>query len=147
MAISFNIQSPHFYLRDRNKVRQWIQQVIQLQNKKVGDIGYLFCTDDHLLSVNQQYLKHDTYTDIITFDYVEADLISGDILISTDRISENAKKYGVPQSTELHRVIIHGILHLLGNADKSDSEAAIMRKKEDDALSLWNSMFRVEHNG
>ena len=88
--------------------------------------------------------RHDTYTDIITFDYVAADLISGDIFICIDRVGENASKFGVAFEEELHRVIIHGVLHLLGQGDKSESEAAEMRRQEEESLSLWNDMFHVE---
>ena len=118
--------------------------MILRKGKRVGNISYLFCDDEYLLGVNQQFLNHDTYTDIITFDYVVADLISGDIMISVDRVGENAVKFGVPFETELHRVIIHGVLHLLGQGDKSDIEAAEMRSQEENALALWNEMFPVE---
>ena len=99
-----------------------------------------------MLDVNQRYLNHDTYTDIITFDYAVADLISGDILISVDRVGENACLFGVPFEQEFHRVVIHGVLHLLGQGDKSDIEAIEMRSKEEEALSLWNEMFPVKHD-
>lgn len=110
----------------------------------VGNINYLFCDDDYLIQVNRQYLDHDTYTDIITFDYVTGGLVSGDILISAERVGENAVQFSVPFEQELHRVVVHGVLHLLGQGDKSDSEAAEMRRQEEEALALWNTMFRVE---
>ena len=118
--------------------------MIQLRGKRVGNISYLFCDDEYLLGVNQQYLNHDTYTDIITFDYVAADLISGDIMISIDRVGENASQFEVPFELELRRVIIHGVLHLLGQGDKSDDEATEMRRQEEESLALWNTMFPVE---
>lgn len=144
MSIRFSSQDIDFELPQAEKVKKWVSQVVQLKGKRVGNISYLFCDDEHLLGVNRQYLNHDTYTDIITFDYVVANLISGDIMISVDRVGENAEKFGVPFEQELHRVIIHGVLHLLGQGDKSESEAAEMRRQEDVALSLWNRMFPVE---
>lgn len=144
MAIRFAVQDIYFELFQAENVKKWISEVVQRRQKRVGNISYLFCDDEYLLGVNQQYLNHDTYTDIITFDYVAADLISGDIMISVDRVGENAEKFGVPFVQELHRVIIHGVLHLLGQGDKSDSEAAEMRRQEEEALALWNTMFPVE---
>lgn len=144
MSIRFASQNIDFELPQAEKVKKWVLQVVQLRGKRVGNISYLFCDDEHLLGVNQQFLNHDTYTDIITFDYVVADLISGDIMISVDRVGENAEKFGVPFEQELHRVVIHGVLHLLGQGDKSDTEAAEMRRQEEEALALWNTMFPVE---
>lgn len=144
MSIRFASQDIDFELLEAEKVKNWISKVIQLRGKKVGNISYLFCDDEYLLGVNQQYLNHDTYTDIITFDYVAADLISGDIMISIDRVGENASQFEVPFGQELHRVIIHGVLHLLGQGDKSDDEAAEMRRQEEESLALWNAMFPVE---
>lgn len=144
MSIRFASQNIDFELPQVEKVKKWVSQVVQLRGKRVGNISYLFCDDEHLLGVNQQFLNHDTYTDIITFDYVVADLISGDIMISVDRVGENAEKFGVPFEQELHRVVIHGVLHLLGQGDKSDTEAAEMRRQEEVALALWNTMFPVE---
>lgn len=144
MAIRFAVQDINFELFQAENVKKWISEVVQRRQKRVGNISYLFCDDEYLLGVNQQYLNHDTYTDIITFDYVAADLISGDIMISVDRVGENAEKFGVPFVQELHRVIIHGVLHLLGQGDKSDSEAAEMRRQEEEVLALWNTMFPVE---
>ncbi len=140
MAIYFSSENTHFDLKGKMKVKKWISDIIKAQHKKVGDISYLFCDDAYLIEVNRTYLNHDTYTDIITFDYVEGDLISGDIMISVERVEENAKLFNTTFDQELHRVIIHGVLHLLGQGDKSDAEAAQMRKKEEAALVLWNSM-------
>ena len=144
MSIRFASQDIDFELLEAEKVKNWISKVIQLRGKKVGNISYLFCDDEYLLGVNQQYLNHDTYTDIITFDYVAADLISGDIMISIDRVGENASQFEVPFELELRRVIIHGVLHLLGQGDKSDDEATEMRRQEEESLVLWNTMFPVE---
>ncbi len=140
MAIYFASENTNFDLKGKMKVKKWISEIIKAQGQKVGDISYLFCDDDYLIQVNREYLNHDTYTDIITFDYVEGNLVSGDIMISVERVKENAEKFNATFEQELHRVIIHGILHLLGQADKSDEDAAMMRKKEEDALVLWNSI-------
>ena len=136
MAITFSNNDIKFLLKDKTKLKKWITQVVEKQKKRVGNIGYLFCDDEYILQVNRDYLNHDTYTDIITFDYVEGDIISGDILISVDRVGENAKTFGCAFEHELHRVIIHGVLHLLGNKDKTDAEASAMRKKENQALKI-----------
>lgn len=140
MAITFSTQADSFCLEDEQKLIKWIKTIITSQGKKVGVISYLFCDDDYVLEANQSFLNHDTYTDIITFDYVEGDVISGDIMISVDRVKENATIFDVPFDRELHRVIIHGILHLLGQGDKTTFEAAQMRKREDDALELWKTV-------
>ena len=144
MAIRFSSQSGNFELSETQKVRQWVAEVIRRRGMTVGNINYLFCDDEYLLGVNQQYLQHDTYTDIITFDYVAGSLVSGDIIISVDRVEENAGKFGVPFEQELHRVIIHGVLHLLGQGDKSESEAAEMRRLEESALGLWEQLFHEQ---
>jgi rRNA maturation RNase YbeY len=140
MAIYFSSENIKFDLRGKLKVKRWITDLIKAQNKKVGDISYLFCDDAYLIEVNRTYLDHDTYTDIITFDYVEGDTISGDILISVEHVKENAQLFNTTFDQELHRVIIHGVLHLLGQGDKTEAEAAQMRKKEEAALALWNTM-------
>lgn len=144
MSIRFSSQIESFELSEAEKVKKWISEVVLRRGKKVGNISYLFCDDEYMIGVNRQYLDHDTYTDIITFDYVAADLISGDIFVCIDRIGENAAKFGVAFEEELHRVVIHGVLHLLGQGDKSDSEAAEMRRQEEESLALWNTMFHVE---
>ena len=137
MAIQFSFQT-NYPLKSRTKIKQWIKQVIETKGKKTGNITYIFCDDEYLLEVNKQYLQHDYYTDVITFDYVENDLISGDIFISTDRVRENALAFGSSETEELHRVIIHGALHLLGLKDKSEKEASQMRQAENEALELLN---------
>lgn len=144
MSIRFSSQIERFELFDAENVKKWISEVVLHRGKKVGNISYLFCDDEYMIGVNRQYLDHDTYTDIITFDYVVADLVSGDIFISVDRVGENAQQFGVPFEEELHRVIIHGVLHLLGQGDKSDREAAEMRRQEQECLNLWDDMFHKE---
>ena len=140
MAITFLNNEIKFLLKDKTKLKKWITEVVEKQKKRVGDIGYLFCDDEYILQVNREYLDHDTYTDIITFDYVEGDIISGDILISIDRVGENAKTFGCTFEHELHRVIIHGVLHLLGGKDKTPAEAEAMRKKENQALKIMENL-------
>ena len=113
----------------------WIKDAIANEQKILGEINYIFCDDDYLLEKNQTYLNHDTYTDIITFDYSEENSVSGDIFISIERLKENARKFAVPFDTELRRVMIHGVLHLIGYKDKSDKEKKLMREKEDSYLN------------
>ena len=140
MAIFFSTENIDFELADEPKVKKWILAVVGAQGKRVGNLNYLFCDDSYLINVNRTYLNHDTYTDIITFDYVESSVVSGDILISVERVRENAALFNSSFEQELQRVIIHGVLHLLGQADKSDEDAAEMRRKEELALALWNTI-------
>lgn len=146
MAIRFSVQSGDFELLEPGKLKKWLSEVIVRRGKSVGNINYLFCDDEYLLGVNRQYLNHDTYTDIITFDYVAGGLISGDIMISIERVGENAVKFGVPFEQELHRVAVHGVLHLLGQGDKTDEEAVEMRRQEEESLVLWDELFHEERN-
>jgi rRNA maturation RNase YbeY len=127
-----------FYIEDisglhlaKSNLRNWINSAIKEERKKVGDLNFIFCSDEYLLRINQQYLEHDYYTDIITFDYVSGSVISGDIFISVDRVKENAEIYKVSFEEELNRVIIHGVLHLLGFQDKETEHKKIMTEKED----------------
>jgi len=114
----------------------WLNELISLEGKKTGKINYIFCSDDGLLKVNQDYLQHDYYTDIITFDYVKGKNISADIFVSLPRIFDNAEKLAKNFNQEFHRVLAHGILHLCGYKDKSEEEIKIMRQKEDFYLKL-----------
>lgn len=120
----------------RRDVSAWIKKVAASHGKKVGEIAYIFCNDDKILEVNREYLQHDYYTDIITFDYTEGDIISGDLFISVDTVLSNSKQLGVQYEQELFRVIIHGILHLCGINDKGEGEREIMEREENTALSL-----------
>ena len=120
----------------KQATKNWIKLVAENYGKKIGDINYLFCTDEKILEVNNQYLSHDFYTDIITFDYSEGNNISGDIFISLDTVSTNSQKYNTDFMEELYRVIIHGILHLCGIDDKSEHEEKAMRKAENKALEM-----------
>ncbi len=118
------------------KTRNWIKEVAKSYGKSIGEINYLFCNDEKILELNNRYLAHDFYTDIITFDYSEGGIISGDIVISLETVRSNSERYETPFEEELHRVIIHGILHLCGIKDTSPDEAKEMRAAENQALSL-----------
>ena len=121
----------------KTNVTRWIKDIATGYNKKTGDIAFIFCTDERILEVNKQYLEHDYYTDIITFDYTEGDSISGDIFISIDTVKSNAEEFGATFENELHRIIIHGILHLCGQDDKTPELRAEMSKKENLALEKY----------
>lgn len=151
--ISFNNEDIQFNLRNKTKLKNWIVSTIEKKKQKAGDISFVFCSDAFLLEMNKEYLNHDTYTDIITFDYSSDERfstplevttkggkpkmkktsapISGDIFISIDRVKDNAKNFSKSFEDELHRVIIHGVLHLLGYKDKTKNAKAEMRKQED----------------
>ena len=120
----------------KRETTQWIRRVAQTYGKRVGEVGYLFCDDEKILEVNREYLRHDYYTDIITFDYCEDDVLNGDLVISLDTVRSNAEQLGKPYDEELHRVIIHGILHLCGQNDKGPGEREQMEAAEDCALAL-----------
>lgn len=124
----------------RRQTTAWIRKVAATHGRKVGEIGYMFVDDERILEVNREYLGHDYYTDIITFDYDEGEIINGDLVISVDTVRSNAAKYGKSYAEELHRVIIHGVLHLCGINDKGPGEREIMEAEEDKALALLRSM-------
>ena len=119
-----------------NQTTEWIKAVAATYKKRVGEIAYIFCSDEKILEVNRQYLQHDYYTDIITFDYCESNRLSGDLFISLDTVRTNAEQFGSDYETELHRVIIHGILHLCGINDKGPGEREIMEEAENKALAM-----------
>ena len=120
----------------KRETNAWIKAVAAKYGKKVGEVAYIFCNDEKILEVNKEYLQHDYFTDIITFDYCEGDKLSGDLFISVDTVRENAIEYGTEFKDELNRVIVHGILHLIGYDDHSDEDIAQMRSKENYYLSL-----------
>lgn len=124
---------PHI---NEEEISAWIAQVAAVYKRKVGEIGYIFCSDERILEVNRQYLQHDYYTDIITFDYTKGSKISGDLFISLDTVRSNAELFGMDYHVELHRVIIHGILHLCGIDDKGPGEREVMEEAENKALRL-----------
>lgn len=128
-----NVDMPSF---NTAKVGNWIEQVADLHAKRVGALTYVFCDDEYILDTNRQFLGHDYYTDIITFDYSNSHRISGDMVISLDTVRSNAEQLGVDYSTELLRVIIHGVLHLCGINDKGPGEREIMEQHENEALAI-----------
>ena len=128
------VEMPDF---DMRKVSTWIVEVAASYSKRVGNLNYLFVDDDRILVANRQFVNHDYYTDIITFDYSRGDKIAGDIMISVDTVASNAEKFGVPYFRELLRVIIHGVLHLVGINDKGPGEREIMEAAENKALKLY----------
>jgi rRNA maturation RNase YbeY len=139
--ISFHPEDIKFNLKNKTILKKWITSIIKNKKRKAGELNFIFCSDEHLLSINRQYLNHDTYTDIITFDYSKDDVkqpVSGDIFISIDRIHENSEKFSKSFEDELHRVMIHGVLHLLGYKDKGKAAKTEMTRQEDLSLKLLN---------
>jgi probable rRNA maturation factor len=138
MPVRFFQEETDFTPDQKNNLKKWIKNVIERENASPGEINYIFCSDEYLLQVNKHYLGHDYYTDIITFDQSDGgNTVQGDIYISIERVKENAKNTFAPFEEELRRVMIHGILHLLGFADHSDEDKKKMREKEDACLSLY----------
>lgn len=135
--INFNYETD-YQLDSENTYSNWISKIVGTEDGEVVQLDYIFCDDAYLLEINMKYLEHDTYTDIITFDYTDGKNISGDVFISIDRVKENAKTFSVSFDTELRRVMAHGILHLLGYGDKSEDKAVIMRAKEDEKMELFH---------
>ena len=143
MSILFNSEGVKFTLKNKVVIKKWIASTIEKKKRKTGEISFVFCSDDYLLNINKEYLNHDTFTDIITFDYSKENNllpVSGDIFISVDRVKENALKFSKSFEEELHRVIIHGVLHLLGYADKTRLAKAEMTKVEDACLKALGSL-------
>ncbi len=132
--IIFNTEDIDFQLVSEEKVSNWIESMVEKEGKKLGGLSYIFCSDDYLHKLNVEYLNHDTLTDVITFPY-KKNPVEGDIFISIDRVKDNAQDLNIPFETELHRVMIHGVLHLCGYMDETDEEEAIIRQKEDKCLS------------
>lgn len=142
--INFYEEDANAYLRNRRAIKQWIKEVISSYKLSLGNISYIFCSDDYLLNINRQYLSHDYYTDVITFDYDENDIVSGDIFISVDTVKSNSEQYSVSYNCELYRVIIHGVLHLCGLKDKSPEDAKVMREAEEISLQLLRTQFSID---
>jgi len=139
--INFNYETD-FELSDEKGIADWLSNVIISEGKKEGDINYIFCDDTYLLEINQQYLDHDTLTDIISFDYSVGNELHGDIFISIERVRENAQDFNVTFQEELLRVLSHGVLHYCGYKDKTEEDEAVMRQKEDEKIK----MFHVEQS-
>lgn len=138
MAISYQTDGVNMPVIDKKTITEWVKEVASWHGKRVGEINYMFCSDEKILEINRQYLQHDYYTDIISFDYTEGNRISGDLVISLDTVESNAKLFNTPYAKELHRVIIHGVLHLCGINDKGEGEREIMEAEEERALKQLN---------
>lgn len=136
MSIVYFAEDVTFPKLKRRLTSGWIKSVIVNEGKSLGDISFIFCSDSYLLKVNQKYLEHDYYTDIITFDYVEGKTISGDIFISVDRVGENSIQFSKSFENELNRILVHGVLHLIGYKDKSKKDKKLMTQKENIYLNL-----------
>ena len=134
--ITYNAEGVKLPKIGKRDTTRWIKAVAASHNRKVGEIGYLFVDDEKILEVNNEYLGHDYYTDVITFDYCEGNVLNGDIVISLDTVRTNAEKFGKTYAEELFRVIIHGVLHLCGINDKAPGEREIMEENENKALAL-----------
>lgn len=140
MSCEFHKQNIPFRFLHKAKIISWFDHALKKEKKSAGELNFIFCSDKYLLGINRQYLNHDFYTDIITFDYSQGKQVSGDIYISIDRVKDNAKTYEVSFQDELLRVLIHGVLHLCGYKDKTKADARLMRQKEDYYLSLWSNL-------
>ena len=128
----------NFELEQKENYQNWLRNVLISEEKKEGEINYIFCDDDYLHEINVKYLNHDDYTDIISFDNAVGNILHGDIFISTERVAENAEKFEVSFEEELKRVIAHGMLHFCGYKDKTDDDARLMRKKEDEKIKMFH---------
>lgn len=146
MAISFFNEDIEHKLKQKSDLKNWIKLIATKNKKLTGDLNFIFTSDERLLEKNIEYLNHKTLTDIITFDYSEGPKINGDLFISVDRVKDNAFKFNTEFTTELHRVMIHGVLHLCGYKDKTAKDAKIMRLKEDEALKLRSKNLLEELN-
>ena len=127
-----------FELQEQAGYKAWLKRVIASEDKKLEEVSFIFCDDEYLLEINQKYLDHDTYTDIISFDNCVGNILAGDIFISTERVAENSRESGVDFEEELRRVLAHGILHFCGYSDKSDRESAEMRRKEEEKMRMFH---------
>ncbi len=145
MAIFIHEENSKFHVKHKRKIKQWLSQLIQNKKHEVGEVNIVLRTDEELLRMNQEVLNHDTYTDIITFNYNQEKEINGDLFISIDRIKENAAKFAVSIEDELYRVMAHGVLHLIGYNDKNSKDQKTMREQENLALELYRTLFHVKH--
>ena len=134
--ISYHFENTDFVFRERELNNRWLRTVAESEMKRIGDIAIIFCSDGYLLDVNRKYLGHDYFTDIITFDYCEGERLSGDLFISVDSVRENAVEYGTEFADELNRVMVHGLLHLIGYDDHTEEDVKTMREKENQYLEI-----------
>ena len=139
--ISFHSEGVSTKTPSKRLLKAWIKEFVSNHGKKVGELAFIFCSDEKILEVNQSFLQHDYYTDIITFDYCEGEIVSGDIFISVERVKENATSHNVEYNTELIRVLAHGVLHLIGFQDKSPKKKKEMTENEDLCISLFFTKF------
>lgn len=135
--INFNYETD-FNLDNEEAISKWLSEVITSENKKEGEINYIFCDDDYLHKINVEYLNHDTLTDIISFDYSMGNELNGDIFVSVERVQDNANDFKVPFEEELRRVVVHGVLHYCGYKDKGEADERLMRSKEDEKLTMFH---------
>lgn len=135
--VTFNYKND-FSIENESVYADWISKIIASEGYNEGEINYIFCDDEYLLSINLEYLNHDTYTDIISFDYTVGNLVQGDIFVSTERVAENALKFDVTFDNELKRVLSHGILHYCGYKDKSEEQSLLMRQKEEEKIAMFH---------
>ena len=139
--ISYYNEDTDFLFKGKNLNNRWLRMVAGSEVRRIGDISIIFCSDNYILDVNMRYLQHDYFTDIITFDYCEGDKLSGDLFISVDSVRENALYYGTDFADELNRVMVHGLLHLIGYDDHTEEEQKVMREKENYYLSLRETIY------
>ncbi len=137
MAVYFSTHDTKYCLKNKRRIIYWVKEISSIHNKKVGDISIIFTNDSYILEINKQYLKHNYFTDIITFDYSNIDMIVGDIFISVDTVQSNALRFNTTFNDEILRVIIHGVLHLIGFNDKTDKEQQEMSDQENKSLELY----------
>lgn len=140
--ISYHFENTDFVFRERELNNRWLRTVAESEMKRIGDIAIIFCSDGYLLDVNRKYLGHDYFTDIITFDYCEGERLSGDLFISVDSVRENAVEYGTEFGNELNRVMVHGLLHLIGYDDHTEEDVKTMREKENQYLEIRSHILR-----
>lgn len=138
--ISYFLEDTNFKFNTRRRTSRWLKSVAEIENRSIGEINIIFCSDPYILDLNIKSLDHHFFTDIITFDYCEGDILSGDLYISVDTVRANAEFYNTDFDNELYRVIVHGLLHLVGYDDHSDEEIAVMRSKEDFCLNLLQNI-------
>lgn len=142
-SISFHNEGVNTKTPSKRLLKAWIKEFVSNHGKKVGELAFVFCSDEKILEVNQNFLQHDYYTDIITFDYCEGEIVSGDIFISVERVQENAVSHKVDYNTELLRILAHGVLHLLGFQDKKEKNKIEMMRNEDLCMSLFFTKFAL----
>lgn len=144
MPICYHNNEVTFSLRHKRKINEWIMQIVMLHKRTVGNISFVFCSDTYILDINRQYLNHDYYTDVITFDYSLGELIEAEVFISLDTVRSNANYYGVSFEEEIHRVIIHSVFHLLGFNDSTEVERTVMTQQENFALDVLSDLLLMK---